>query len=62
MRTDDHHVTVDEVKAIVDEAIAFAEKKSFAHLMDAVFKRRYDEDDRIILTEKDFTHYDEGEE
>ncbi len=54
MQTNDHAVTVDEVKAIVDEAIASAEKKSVSHFMDVIFAKRYDNEDMIILREKDF--------
>ena len=55
LQTSDHMVTVDEVKEIVDEAIERSTKKSFAHLMDVVLKKRYDTEDMIVLGEKDFT-------
>ena len=57
LQTIDHTVTVDEVKGIVDEAIGYAEKKTPGHLMDVIFRKRYDEDDMVILREKDFQHY-----
>lgn len=55
-QTIDHHVTVEEARAIVDDAIAWAEKKNLGHLMDSIFHKRYDSEDRIIIREKDFTH------
>ena len=54
LQTNDHHVSVDEVKEIVDQAIANANKKSVGHLMDVIFAKRYDTEDMIILREKDF--------
>lgn len=43
-----------EVRDIVDEAIAHANRKTIGHFIDIVLRRRYDEDDMIILREKDF--------
>ncbi|MDO4285032.1 MAG: hypothetical protein Q4C60_06810, partial [Eubacteriales bacterium] len=57
MQTIDHSVTMGEVREIVDDAMYYADKKTLAHLMDILLRRRYDEDDRIILREKDFMHY-----
>ena len=54
MQTNDHKVTVDEVKAIVDEAIVKANKKNLKHFFDVLCSNRYDEEDMIILREKDF--------
>lgn len=54
MQTNDHHVTMDEVKSIVDEAIANANKKSVSHLVDVLLAKRYDAEDMIVLREKDF--------
>ena len=54
MQTNDHHVTVDEVKSIVDEAIEKAAKKSVSHFVDVLLAKRYDSDDMIVLREKDF--------
>jgi len=54
MQTNDHHVTIEEVKEIVDEAIANANKKSVGRLMDVILAKRYDADDMIVLREKDF--------
>lgn len=55
-QTLDHEVTVSEVRDIVDDAIYYAEKHSVAHLMDIIVNKRYDENDMIILREKDFMH------
>ena len=53
MQTIDHVVTVVDVKQIVDEAIAHANKKTLKHFFDVLFAKRYDDEDMIILTEKD---------
>ena len=54
MQTIDHVVTVVDVKQIVDDAIAHANKKTLKHFFDVLFAKRYDDEDMIILTEKDF--------
>ena len=51
MQTIDHVVTVVDVKEIVDEAIAHANKKTLKHFFDVLFAKRYDDEDMIILTE-----------
>ena len=56
LQTIDHVVTVVEVKKIVDEAIRHACRKTLGHFFDILFSRRYDEEDMIILTEKDFVY------
>ena len=53
-QTADHFVTIDEVEEIVDAAIKHANRLSAGHLLDVVFGKRYDDDDMIILREKDF--------
>ena len=53
-QTSDHIVTVAEVRELVDEAIAHADKKNLAHLFDLLLGKRYDEEDMVILREKDF--------
>ena len=57
MQTSDHEVTVSEVQDLVDDAIYFADKKNPKHFFDLLFGKRYDEEDMIILREKDFMHY-----
>ena len=54
MQTSDHVVTTMEVKEIVDAAIAHANRKSVGHFFDVLFSKRFDEEDMIILREKDF--------
>ena len=54
MQTIDHAVTVLEVKQIVDDAIRHANRKTLGHFVDILVAKRYDEEDMIILTEKDF--------
>ena len=53
-QTSDHIVTVNEVRELVDEAIHHVNKKNLGHLFDLVLGKRYDEEDMIILREKDF--------
>jgi uncharacterized membrane-anchored protein YjiN (DUF445 family) len=55
-QTLDHEVTVAEVKDIIDDAIYYAEKRSIGHFVDVLVNKRYDENDMIILREKDFMH------
>lgn len=54
MQTNEHAVTVEEVKEIVDEAIRNSEKKNISHFMDVLLAKRYDDEDMIVLREKDF--------
>ncbi len=54
MQTIDHKVTGAEVREIVDEAIRHANRKSLGHFFDVLFAKRYDNEDMIILGEKDF--------
>ena len=53
-QTSDHIVVVAEVRELVDEAIAHADKKNLPHLFDRLLGKRYDDEDMIILREKDF--------
>ena len=54
MQTRDHSVTVEEVRQMIDDAIQHAEKKTVGHFVDVLLAKRYDEDDMIVLREKDF--------
>ena len=54
MQTIDHVVTVDEVIEIVDNAIKHVDRKNMSHFMDVLLAKRYDDDDYIVLREKDF--------
>ena len=54
LQTSDHIVTVSDIRDIVDEAINHANKKSLKHFSDILFAKRYDDDDMIILRERDF--------
>lgn len=50
----DHATTLTEVKDIIDQAIERAEKKSLKKAFSILTSRRYNEDDYILLREKDF--------
>ena len=54
LQTPEHPVTVTDVKEIIDKAIRHSERFGFRKLGMILSKKRYDEDDRIILYEKDF--------
>jgi len=53
-QTSEHIVTVAEVRELVDDAIHHVNRKNLKLLLDLIFGKRYDEEDRIILREKDF--------
>lgn len=53
-QTSDHVVTSDEVEHIIDAAIKKANKKNLKHLGDVLFGKRYNDEDLIVLREKDF--------
>ena len=53
-QTADHFVTIDEVEEIVDRAIRHVNRKTPGHFIDVVVGKRYDDDDMIIIREKDF--------
>lgn len=50
----DRETTLTEVKEIVDKAVAHLEKGGLKKAFSIITSRRYDEDDYIILREKDF--------
>ena len=50
----DRETTLTEVKEIVDKAVAHSEKGGLKKAFSIITSRRYDEDDYIILREKDF--------
>lgn len=52
----DHETTVAEVKEIVDDAIAQAERGTIRKAFSVLTGSRYDEDDYVILREKDFNN------
>lgn len=55
-QTNDHAVTVLEVKEIMDEAMESASRKNVGHFFDIITSKRYDEEDMIIIREKDFLY------
>ncbi|MBQ7564945.1 MAG: hypothetical protein IJT16_13280 [Lachnospiraceae bacterium] len=54
LQTLDHRVTVEDIKELIDLAIIHVDKMSIGHLMDVLVSKRYDDDDNIIIREKDF--------
>ncbi len=56
MQTSDHDVSLEDVRDLIDEAIHYASKKNPKHFADILFAKRYDDEDMIILREKDFMH------
>ena len=57
MQTSDHEVTLGEIEELIDEAIYYADKKTPKHFFDVLLGKRYDDEDMIVLREKDFMHY-----
>ena len=54
LQEDGRPVTIIDVKEIVDQAIRKSEKIGFRKLSMVLSRKRYDQDDRVILYEKDF--------
>ena len=54
MQTSDHIVTVTDVRELIDEAIDHATRFSPKHFTEILFGKRYDDEDMIILKERDF--------
>ena len=50
----DVNALVKTVKEIVDEAIKHANRKTVGHFFDIIVAKRYDDEDMIIIKEKDF--------
>lgn len=57
MQTSEHAVTTADVREIIEEAIESANRKNIGHFKDLLLAKRYDEEDMIILREKDFISY-----
>ena len=53
-QTSDHAVTILEVKEIMDDAIDSANRKTLGHFFAVLAAKRYDEEDMLIIREKDF--------
>ncbi len=54
MQAGNHTVTIAEVKEIMDEAVRKANRGSLGKVASIIMRKRYDENDKIILKEKDF--------
>lgn len=54
-QTNSHTVLLTEVKEMVDKAMEHASKKNMGHFFELLLGKRYDENDMIILGEKDFS-------
>lgn len=54
IQTGNHIVTKDEVRDIVDEAIWKSKKFKIKNFVDVLFSKRYDQEDMIVLKERDF--------
>ncbi len=57
MQTCDYVVNTADIRDLIEDAIHHANKKSISHFTDVLFGKRYDEEDMIILREKDFLNY-----
>ena len=56
MQTGDHNVTLEEVRALVDEAVYYADAKTPANFLRRMTRRRYDAGGMVILRDNDFLH------
>ena len=54
MQSGNHVVTKDEVRDVIDEAIWKSKKSKLKNFVDVLLARRYDEEDMIVLKERDF--------
>ena len=54
LQTADHAVTTSDMEEIIDDAINSASRKTIGHFLDIILGKRYDDEDMIIITEKDF--------
>lgn len=54
MDTINHKVSVADVIDIVENAIHHVDRKNMSHFMDVLVGKRYDDEDYIVLREKDF--------
>ncbi len=54
MQAGNHTVTISEVKEIMDDAMHHANKGGLSKMASIIMRKRYDENDLIILKEKDF--------
>ncbi len=50
----DNKVTIEDIKELIDDAIVHVDKMTVSHLWDVLVAKRYDDDDFIIIREKDF--------
>ncbi len=54
---EEHNVSLEEIREMVDEAIDYANRKSLSNLVGKLSGRRYGKDNMIILYDRDFLHY-----
>ncbi len=54
MIADDDAPTMNDAQHVIDEAMEHANQKNFKHFMDVLLRKRYDDEDMIILREEDF--------
>ncbi len=56
MQTGDHNVTLEEVRALVDEAVYYADARTPGNFFRHLTRRKYDENNMVILRDNDFLH------
>ena len=54
MQSARHAVNTEDIKEVMDDAILSASRKTLKHFVDILTGKRYDDEDMIIITEKDF--------
>ncbi len=53
-QTNSHSVTISEIKSMIEDAIEKAAKKNVGHFFEVLVGKRYDDNDMVVLKEKDF--------
>ena len=56
MQSGDHNVTLEEVRALVDEAVYYANARTPGNFLRHLTRKKYDENNMVILRDNDFLH------
>ena len=56
MQSGDHNVTLEEVRALVDEAVYYANARTPGNFFRHLTRKKYDENNMVILRDNDFLH------
>jgi hypothetical protein len=56
MQSGNHNVTLEEVRALVDEAVYYANARTPGNFLRHLTRKKYDENNMVILRDNDFLH------